>query len=65
LAHRLTKLHIGLRCAKGAVPFLGDTDMGRFDSRNTNKTRQRKAQAKKKAREARRAEETRVARQGK
>jgi hypothetical protein len=39
--------------------------MGRFDSRNTTKTRQRKAQAKKKAREARRAEETRVARQGK
>lgn len=39
--------------------------MGRFDSRNTNKMRQRKAQSKKKARIARRAEETRAARQGK
>jgi hypothetical protein len=39
--------------------------MGRFDSRSTTKIRQRKAQAKKKARDARRAEETRAARQGK
>lgn len=38
--------------------------MGRFDSRNTNKMRRRKSQAKKKARDARRAEETRAARQG-
>jgi hypothetical protein len=37
--------------------------MGRFDSRNTNKMRQRKAQSKKKARAARRAEEARAARQ--
>lgn len=33
--------------------------MGRFDSRNTTKMRRRKAQAKKKEREARRAEEVR------
>jgi len=39
--------------------------MGRFDSRSTTKIRQRKAQAKKKAREARVAEATRAARQGK
>jgi hypothetical protein len=39
--------------------------MGRFDSRSTTKIRQRKAQVKKKARDARRAEETRAARQGK
>jgi hypothetical protein len=38
--------------------------MGRFDSRNTTKMRQRRAQAKKKARDARRAEETRVERKG-
>jgi hypothetical protein len=38
--------------------------MGRFDSRNTTKMRQRRAQAKKKAREARRAEETRAQRKG-
>ncbi|HWO13806.1 MAG TPA: hypothetical protein VNN80_30090 [Polyangiaceae bacterium] len=38
--------------------------MGRFDSRNTTKMRQRRAQAKKKAREARRAEEVRAARKG-
>jgi len=36
--------------------------MGRFDSRNTTKMRQRKAQAKKKARAARVAEETRAER---
>ena len=39
-------------------------EMGRFDSRNTTKMRQRRAQAKKKARIARRAEETRVERKG-
>ena len=39
-------------------------NMGRFDSRNTNKMRQRKAQAKKKARDARHAEETRAERKG-
>jgi hypothetical protein len=38
--------------------------MGRFDSRNTNKMRQRRAQAKKKAREARRAEQVRAERKG-
>jgi hypothetical protein len=38
--------------------------MGRFDSRNTTKMRQRKAQAKKKARDARRAEEVRTERKG-
>jgi hypothetical protein len=36
--------------------------MGRFDSRNTTKTRRRRAQAKTKERAARRAEETRTAR---
>jgi hypothetical protein len=39
--------------------------MGRFDSRNTNKMRQRKAQAKKKARIERRADEVRAERKGK
>ncbi len=38
--------------------------MGRFDSRNTTKMRQRRAQAKKKAREARRADEVRAERKG-
>lgn len=38
--------------------------MGRFDSRNTNKMCQRRAQAKKKAREARRAEKVRAERKG-
>lgn len=38
--------------------------MGRFDSRNTNKMRQRKEQAKKKARLARNAEAVRKQRQG-
>lgn len=38
--------------------------MGKFDSRNTNKMRQRKGQAKKKARLARNAEATRKQRQG-
>lgn len=38
--------------------------MGRFDSRNTNKMRQRKQQAKKKARLARNAETVRKQRQG-
>ncbi len=39
--------------------------MGRFDSRNTTKMRRRKSQEKKKLRDARHAEETRAARQGK
>lgn len=39
--------------------------MGRFDSRNTKKMRQRKSQAKKKARDARRADEVKAARQSK
>src|SRR6185295_3338315 len=48
----------------GAAPFSETRKiMGRFDSRSTTKIRQRKAQAKKKARDARRAEETRAARQ--
>jgi hypothetical protein len=38
--------------------------MGRFDSRNTTKMRRRRAQAKKKAREARRADEVRAERKG-
>jgi hypothetical protein len=38
--------------------------MGKFDSRNTNKMRQRKEQAKKKARLARNAEAVRKQRQG-
>jgi hypothetical protein len=51
---------------KGAAPFSETRKiMGRFDSRSTTKIRQRKAQVKKKARDARRAEETRAARQGK
>lgn len=49
----------------GGAPLQRRDIMGRFDSRNTNKMRQRKAQSKKKARIARRAEETRAARQGK
>src|SRR6185295_4740061 len=49
---------------RGAAPFSETRKiMGRFDSRSTTKIRQRKAQAKKKARDARRAEETRAARQ--
>jgi hypothetical protein len=39
--------------------------MGRFDNRNTKKTKRRRAQAKKHERAERRAEETRVARHGK
>jgi hypothetical protein len=55
--------------ANGARPDVAAPDqrrkkMGRFDSRNTTKMRQRRAQAKKKARDARRAEETRVERKG-
>jgi hypothetical protein len=38
--------------------------MGNFDSRNTNKMRQRKGQAKKKARLKRNAEAVRAQRQG-
>ena len=39
--------------------------MGRFDSRNSEKMTRRRAQAKKKEREARRAEATRLERKGK
>lgn len=39
--------------------------MGRFDRRNTNKMRRRKAQAKKKERLERKAEAARAERQGK
>jgi hypothetical protein len=61
------KAGVGLGAVvKGPSLPLGDTEiMGRFDSRSTTKIRQRKAQAKKKAREARVAEATRAARQGK
>lgn len=38
--------------------------MGRFDSRSTTKMRQRRAQEKKKAREARRADAVRAERKG-
>jgi hypothetical protein len=46
------------------IAALPETKMGRFDSRNTTKMRQRRAQAKKKAREVRRAEEVRAERKG-
>jgi len=46
-------------------PINGELKMGRFDSRNTTKMRRRRAQAKKKARAERRAEEVRAERQGK
>ena len=53
------------RCPNAAQLHGKTFIMGRFDSRNTTKMRQRKAQSKKKARAERRAEETRVERQGK